>query len=95
LAVCLIASAGFAGCGGDSANLAPIRLTHQPPIGQLTAEQLRSLAMDCEKYPRKGAARGRYEAAYCDDASAAWSDAPLQMLPMAPAGQPSDRRSID
>ena len=38
--------------------------------------------MDCEKYPRHDSARGRYDAAYCEEAIAAWSDAPLQMIPM-------------
>jgi len=26
--------------------------------------------------------RGRYDAAYCSDAMAAWADAPLQMVPV-------------
>ena len=82
LAVCIVASLGLAGCGRNSADLAPIRLTHQPSVSQLTAEQLRALSMDCEKYRRHDSARGRYDAAYCEDAIAAWSDAPLQMVPM-------------
>jgi len=59
------------GCGGDSADLAPARLIHAPPVGQLNPQQLRSLSMECEKY-----------AAYCDEAMAAWSDSPLQMVPI-------------
>jgi len=70
------------GCGGDAADLAPIRLTHGPPIGRLNAQQLRSLSMECEKYSVNGSMRGRYDAAYCSDAMAAWADAPLQMVPI-------------
>ena len=82
LGVFIIACAGLAGCGGNSPDLAPIRLRHKPPVDRLTAEQLRSLSMECEKYPPNKSARGRYEAAYCEEAIAAWSDAPLQMVPM-------------
>ena len=57
-------------------------LIHSPPIAQLPAEQLRSLSMECEKYVPDKSARGPYDAAYCQDAIAAWSDSPLQMLPM-------------
>ena len=81
-AVFIVAWIGLAGCSGDSGDLAPIRLTHQPPVSRLTAEQQRALSMDCEKYPRHDSARGRYDAAYCEEAIAAWSDAPLQMVPM-------------
>ena len=38
--------------------------------------------MDCERYPVDKAARGPYDAAYCEAAMAAWSDAPLQMIPL-------------
>jgi len=38
--------------------------------------------MECEKYVPDKSARGPYDAAYCEDAIAAWSDSPLQMLPM-------------
>jgi hypothetical protein len=69
------------GCG-DSADLAPIRLAHNPPVGQLNAQQLRSLSMECEQYSAHGSMRGRYDAAYCSDAMAAWADAPLQMVPV-------------
>jgi hypothetical protein len=77
----LVISAGL-GCGGNSADLAPIRLIHSPPVAQLNAQQLRSLSMECEKYPANGSMRGRYDAAYCEDAMAAWADAPLQMVPI-------------
>jgi hypothetical protein len=58
------------------------RLIHSPPIAKMGAEQLRSLSMECEKYVPDKSARGPYDAAYCEDAIAAWSDSPLQMLPM-------------
>lgn len=80
--------AALAGCGNDgrsTAELAPLRLIHSPPIGQLTPEQLRALSMECEKYPENRSMRGRYDAAYCDEAMAAWADAPLQMVTI-PAG---------
>ena len=70
------------GCGGDSADLAPARLIHAPPVGQLNPQQLRSLSMECEKYSPDKSTRGPYDAAYCEDAIAAWSDSPLQMLPI-------------
>jgi len=38
--------------------------------------------MECEKYVPDKSARGPYDAAYCEDAIAAWSDSPLQMLPI-------------
>jgi hypothetical protein len=77
----LLCAAG-SGCGGDSADLAPARLIHAPPVGQLNPQQLRSLSMECEKYAPNGSMRGRYDAAYCDEAMAAWSDSPLQMVPV-------------
>jgi hypothetical protein len=46
------------------------------------AEQLRSLSMECEKYVPDKSARGPYDSAYCEEAIAAWSDSPLQMLPV-------------
>ena len=58
------------------------RLIHSPPIRQLVPEQLRALSMDCEKYAPEKSARGPYEAAYCEEAIAAWSDSPLQMIPL-------------
>ena len=76
------------GCGADhGAAVAPPRsaaaaLVHSPPIGRLSDQQLRTLSMECEKYPVDKAARGPYDAAYCEAAMAAWSDAPLQMLPL-------------
>ena len=63
-------------------------LIHSPPIKLLTDEQLRSLSMRCEKYVPENSARGPYDAAYCEDAIAAWADAPLQMMPMRPADGP-------
>ena len=81
IAGCIALAAG-SGCGGDSADLAPARLLHAPAVGRLNPEQLRALSMDCEKYPVHGTFRGRYEAAYCDAAMAAWSDSPLQMVPV-------------
>jgi hypothetical protein len=36
--------------------------------------------MDCEKYSPDGISRGPYEIAYCENAIAAWSDSPLQMV---------------
>ena len=38
--------------------------------------------MECEKYAPEKSARGPYEAAYCEEAIAAWSDSPLQMVPI-------------
>jgi len=48
----------------------------------MSAEQMRSLSMECEKYVPDKSARGPYDAAYCEEAIAAWSDSPLQMLPI-------------
>jgi hypothetical protein len=87
--VLLIVCGGTAaGCGGDSAGLAPVRLRHAPPVSQMTAEQLRALSMDCEKYSRHDSMRGRYDAQYCEDAIAAWGDSPLQMVTI-PASRPA------
>jgi hypothetical protein len=58
------------------------RLIHSPPIAKMGAEQLRSLSMECEKYVPDKSARGPYDAAYCEDAIAAWSDSPLQIVPI-------------
>jgi hypothetical protein len=70
-------------------------LIHSPPIAQLPAAQLRSLSMECEKYVPDKSARGPYDAAYCEEAIAAWSDSPLQIVPIEkdepipnPAGSP-------
>jgi hypothetical protein len=81
-ALLLVLSAACAGCGGVAADLTPIRLLHSPPLGHLSPEQLRSLSMECEKYPVNGSMRGRFDAGYCSDAMAAWADAPLQMVPV-------------
>ena len=48
----------------------------------MTAEQLKFLSIDCEKYPPNGSMRGRYDGRYCEDAIAAWGDSPLQMIPI-------------
>ncbi len=84
----------LAGCGGDSGKAhQPLQtavpaqapapgLIRSPPIARLAAEQLRSLSMDCQKYSPDKSSRGPYDAAYCEEAIAAWSDSPLQMLPL-------------
>lgn len=90
----LLAAAAVAACSGDPKDLAPVRLTHTPAIGALKAEQLQALSLDCGKYPLRGSERGRYEAAYCEQAMAAWSDAPLQMLNLqSPARQSADAQN--
>jgi len=76
----IVCATSATGCGGDAADLAPVRLRHEPPIGQMTPEQLRALSIDCEKYPPKDSMRGRYDGRYCEDAIAAWGDSPLQMI---------------
>ena len=76
----MVCGATVTGCGGDPADLAPVRLRHEPPIGQMTPEQLRALSIDCEKYPPKDSMRGRYDGRYCEEAIAAWGDSPLQMI---------------
>ena len=81
-ALLLVITAACGGCGGDTADLTPIRLVHSPPVGQLNAQQLRALSMECEKYVPEKSARGPYEAAYCEEAIAAWSDSPLQIVPI-------------
>jgi len=86
----IVCSAGSTGCGRDSAAPAPPpaslpaapRLIHSPPISKLAPEQLRSLSMECQKYEPENSTRGPYDAAYCDDAIAAWADSPLQIVPI-------------
>src|SRR5450631_2752205 len=85
-------SSVMGGCGGASGptsveshaavepQTAASTLIHSPPIKGLDALELRSLSMECEKYSPLQAARGPYDAAYCEDAMAAWADAPLQMV---------------
>ena len=70
----------LAACGGDPGDLAPLRLIHTPPVGQLNAEQLKKLSIECEQYSPHQSMRGRYDAAYCEEAIAAWGDAPLQIV---------------
>jgi hypothetical protein len=76
----IVCAAGTAGCGRDAADIAPLRLRHDPPIARLAVEQLKSLSIDCERYPPKESMRGPYDAKYCEDAIAAWGDSPLQMV---------------
>ncbi len=63
-------------------------LIRTPPIKLLNDQQLRALSQRCEKYVPENSARGPYDAAYCEAAMAAWSDAPLQMLPIPKDGIP-------
>jgi hypothetical protein len=86
--------AALTGCGRDSgqphtpgqpalpAQSSTPGLIRSPPIAQLAAEQLRSLSLECQKYPADEPSRGPYDAAYCEAAIAAWADAPLQMVPI-------------
>jgi hypothetical protein len=95
----------LAGCGGDAGQSAAPKQTaapgrpagpeliHSPPITQLVPEQLRALSMECEKYSPDKSARGPYEAAYCEDAIAAWADSPLQMIPVPVNKDDSARQS--
>jgi hypothetical protein len=89
----IVLGAALTGCGRESGGAQPKqlaapaqpaapRLIHSPPISQLVPEQLRALSMECEKYAPEKSARGPYEAAYCEEAIAAWSDSPLQMIPI-------------
>jgi hypothetical protein len=85
VAIMAFAAAALGACGGGSdparaGELSPIRLLHSPPVGRLSAQQLRDLSMECEKYPPRGPDRGRFDAAYCEEAIAAWSDSPLQLV---------------
>jgi hypothetical protein len=73
-------SATCTGCGGGSADIAPLRLIHSPPVNRLTPQQLKDLSMECQKYPPHNSMRGRYDASYCEDAIAAWGDEPLQIV---------------
>ena len=79
-----LAAGGLAGCSGDANELAPIRLTHSPPVARLDPQRLRSLSMECEQYSPSNSMRGRYDAAYCEEAIAAWGDSPLQMVIIEP-----------
>jgi len=73
--------AWLAACGQAPAPPpATSRLINTPPIAKLNPDQLRGLAARCNRYAPEGPARGPYEAKYCEDAIAAWSDSPIQML---------------
>jgi hypothetical protein len=90
----IVFSAALTGCGRDTGRAAvpspaampgpaaAPRLIHSPPIAQLAPQQLRSLSLECEKYSADKSARGPYDAAYCEDAIAAWADSPLQIVPI-------------
>jgi hypothetical protein len=85
----IVCGAASTGCGRDSAPPAPpappsaaSRLIRTPAISKLDPQQLRSLSMRCQKYEPDKSARGPYDAAYCDEAIAAWADSPLQIVPM-------------
>jgi hypothetical protein len=90
--VLVMFGAASSGCGREPGRPAPPpaapsppagpTLIHSPPIAQLPAAQLRSLSMECEKYAADKSARGPYDAAYCEQAIAAWSDSPLQIVPI-------------
>jgi hypothetical protein len=73
----------MAACGQAPAPpAATSRLINTPPIAKLTPAQLHGLATRCGRYPSEGPARGPYDARYCEAAIAAWSDSPIQMLPL-------------
>jgi hypothetical protein len=105
LSVCIVGAA-LIGCGsgaGPPPAAAPSasRFIHTPPIGTLDPTRLRTLSMDCEKYPPGAVSRGPYDLAYCENAMAAWGDSPLQMVtipenvvtPQTVTPHPSDGRS--
>ncbi len=76
----------FAACG-RAPPAPPSPYMHSPPISKLTPEQLHALSDACQKYPDTVPARGPYDAKYCADAIAAWSDSPIQMLPFRPQNE--------
>jgi hypothetical protein len=85
----IVFSATLAGCSGGSSSGVRVgepgqpptpRLIHTPPIDHMTAQQLRSLSMECEKYVADKSTRGPYDADYCEKAIAAWGDSPLQIV---------------
>jgi hypothetical protein len=86
----MVLGAVLAGCSGAPEDLAPVRLRHSPPIARLNAEQLKILSLECEKYSPNGTMRGPYDAAYCEQAMAAWGDSPLQMIIIAPTADPAN-----
>ena len=79
--VFLLALSAACACSG-SADIAPLRLAHSPPVNRLSPQQMKDLSMECQKYPVHDSMRGRYDAAYCEDAIAAWGDEPLQIVPL-------------
>jgi hypothetical protein len=81
---------GLAGCDRAPPPSAKSQLINTPPIGKLRPDQLHGLANRCERYTPSGAARGPYDAKYCEDAIAAWSDSPIQMLTL-PSQPPAPR----
>jgi hypothetical protein len=80
LLLLLVVSTLSGGCGGSGTQPAASKLVHSPPVKQLTAQQLRALSMECEKYSPAKTSRGPYDAAYCEEAMAAWGDWPLQIV---------------
>jgi hypothetical protein len=80
----------LSGCGtpsgqpSRSVQAVESKFIHSPPIQQLTPQQLRSLSMDCQKYSPDKSSRGPYDTAYCEDAIAAWSDSPLELVIVKP-----------
>jgi hypothetical protein len=90
--VSLVAIGALLSACGGGADLAPVRLLHSPPLDKLAPPQLRALSMDCEKYPARQSFRGRYDAAYCEAAIAAWGDSPLQMVVLPATTGPAVKR---
>jgi hypothetical protein len=90
VAAALALLSGLAGCERAPPPSAKSRLINTPPIAKLNPAQLHGLANRCERYTPDGSARGPYEAKYCEDAIAAWSDSPIQMLSL-PSQSPAPR----
>jgi hypothetical protein len=84
----LALSVAAGACGGESQDLSPVRLLHSPPVERMGAPELKELSLECGRYPVNQSMRGRYEAAYCEAAIAAWSDSPLQIVILPPAAKP-------
>ena len=77
-----VLAAGASGCGRDSGKPPAVEspFIHSPPVKALSREQLRALSMECERYTPTTTQRGPYDAAYCQNAIDAWSDAPLESV---------------